>query len=102
MGVVGCAGSDTATVHVRASLPMPSCALDSKKLWSLRLLCEALSMMEGPLAMAIRGKGLAYGAYVGFLEYENAVALDLIECTNVRKALEGAITILQEAIDGDR
>jgi len=100
--VVGCAGADTANIHLRVALPSPTCSPeDGKRSWSLRLLCEALSMMEGPLAMAVRGKGLAYGAYVGFSEYANAVALHLIECTNVRKAIEAAMEVLRGAADGD-
>lgn len=99
--VVGCAGADTATVHLRADLPLPPLALDGKKSWALRLLCEALSMMEGPLSMVVRGKGLAYGASVGFSASENAVTLDLYECTNVRKSLEGVLGVLRDAIEDD-
>ncbi|CAE8603247.1 unnamed protein product [Polarella glacialis] len=99
--VVGCAGSDTSHVQIRTVLPDPQVALDAKKSWTLRLLCEALSMMEGPLSQAVRGKGLAYGASVGFSPYDNAVVLELWECTNLRKGLEAALSVLRDAITGD-
>lgn len=98
---VGCAGSDTATVHLRAELPLPPVALDGKRSWSLRLLCETLSMMEGPLSQAIRGKGLAYGASVDFGSTQNVVTLDLWECTNVRKAVEAALCVVRTAIEDE-
>eukprot|EP00928_Gymnodinium_smaydae_P048418 TRINITY_DN3236_c0_g2_i1.p1 TRINITY_DN3236_c0_g2~~TRINITY_DN3236_c0_g2_i1.p1 ORF type:complete len:1137 (-),score=290.56 TRINITY_DN3236_c0_g2_i1:23-3433(-) len=99
--VVGCGGMDTANVHLRATLPAPPLALDARKHGALRLLCEALSMMEGPLSMAVRGKGMAYGASLKFVASENAVTLDLWECTNVRKSLEAAIEVLRSAPAGD-
>eukprot|EP00930_Biecheleria_cincta_P040058 TRINITY_DN27480_c0_g1_i1.p1 TRINITY_DN27480_c0_g1~~TRINITY_DN27480_c0_g1_i1.p1 ORF type:complete len:1142 (-),score=202.18 TRINITY_DN27480_c0_g1_i1:10-3216(-) len=94
---VGCAGTDTTTVQLRADLPMPPPALDIRKSWSLRLLCEALSMMEGPLSTAIRGKGLAYGASVCYDALANAVVLELWECTNVRKGIEASMAVLKAA-----
>jgi len=99
--VVGCAGTEAAIVHLRADLPLPPLAFDVKKSGSLRLLCEALSMMEGPLSKAVRGKGLAYDASINFLTKENAVTLALYECSNVRKALEAALGVLRGAIDED-
>lgn len=99
--VVGTAGEDTASVHLRCTLPPPYLSLDAGKKWALTLACEALSMMGGELEMAVRGKGLAYGVQVGFSPYDNAVTLDLMECTNVKKAVEGALTVLRNAVDGD-
>eukprot|EP00927_Polykrikos_kofoidii_P078178 TRINITY_DN7502_c0_g1_i1.p1 TRINITY_DN7502_c0_g1~~TRINITY_DN7502_c0_g1_i1.p1 ORF type:complete len:1167 (+),score=217.17 TRINITY_DN7502_c0_g1_i1:59-3502(+) len=95
--VVGCAGTDTANVHLRVALPFPPLALDAVKCGSLQLLCEALSMSDGPLSAAVRGKGLAYGASLNFLETENAVAIDLWECTNVRKCLQAAVDVVKSA-----
>jgi len=99
--VIGCAGADTATVHICASLPLPPVALDRRKSWSLSLLCEALSMMEGPLSTAVRGKGFAYGASVGFAKQENSLTLDLWECTNVKKGIEVALEVVREAVNGE-
>eukprot|EP00931_Biecheleriopsis_adriatica_P087208 TRINITY_DN61707_c0_g1_i1.p1 TRINITY_DN61707_c0_g1~~TRINITY_DN61707_c0_g1_i1.p1 ORF type:complete len:1130 (-),score=221.80 TRINITY_DN61707_c0_g1_i1:157-3519(-) len=98
---VGCAGSDATNVQLRVQLPTPSIALEAKKSWSLRLLCEALSMMEGPLCAAVRGKGLAYGASVSFDVAQNAVVLDLWDCSNVRKGVEAALTVIRQAPDDD-
>jgi len=97
--VVGCASSDTANVRLRAELLSPAVVMDGERCWALRLVCEALSMMEGPLCLAIRGKGLAYGASIDFAEADNSVTLDLWECTNVRKAIEAALAVITEAAD---
>lgn len=99
--VVGGAGEDTASVHLSADLPMPPLALDATKSGALRLLCETLSMMEGPLSLAVRGKGLAYGASVSFLASENAVSLELWECTNVKKAVSVAMEVVRDATECD-
>jgi len=97
--VVGCASSDTANVQLRAELLSPAVVMDGRRYWALRLVCEALSMMEGPLCLATRGKGLAYGASVDFAQTDNSVTLDLWECTNVRKAIEAALAVISEAAD---
>merc|ERR1711957_582624 len=51
--------------------------------------------------MAVRGKGLAYGASVSFLPTENAVSLELYECTNVKKAVEAALEVVRDAAESD-
>eukprot|EP01062_Namystynia_karyoxenos_P066480 TRINITY_DN60405_c0_g1_i1.p1 TRINITY_DN60405_c0_g1~~TRINITY_DN60405_c0_g1_i1.p1 ORF type:complete len:1128 (+),score=331.08 TRINITY_DN60405_c0_g1_i1:74-3457(+) len=99
--VVGCAGADTAQVHLRHVMPPPMLMEDPGELWALSLLCEALSASEGPLYAAMRDHGLAYGASVSYMSWDNSVALDLNECTNVRKALDGALAVVRTALDGD-
>eukprot|EP00933_Yihiella_yeosuensis_P051171 TRINITY_DN49035_c0_g1_i1.p1 TRINITY_DN49035_c0_g1~~TRINITY_DN49035_c0_g1_i1.p1 ORF type:complete len:622 (-),score=125.26 TRINITY_DN49035_c0_g1_i1:81-1817(-) len=99
--VVGCAGSDASYVCLTAALPQPPVALVADKSFSLSLLCEAISMMEGPLCEAVRGKGLAYGCYVHFDLYANSVSLRLEECTNVQKCVEEALDVIRKAGESD-
>lgn len=55
---------------------------------ALLVLAEMLSMQEGPLWTAIRGKGLAYGAYVYVNAHAGKMQLDIHECSSTPDLVE--------------
>ena len=88
---IGVGGVDAAAVSVNAPVNVDS----RKEFWALRLLCECISLAEGDLQLAIRGKGLAYGAGVYYSTYQSTVSLEMWECTNVKEALPAALNVLR-------
>ena len=90
--VVAVGGVDTAAVALDVTIDEE---MTTKEIWALRYLCQCISMGEGDLTLAVRGKGLAYGAGVYFNQYQKTISLDIWECTNVGAALESSLAMLR-------
>ena len=73
-----CLGIDASYVTQLVACPLP---LGSIEHAAVALLCELLSRTEGPLYMAVRGKGHAYGADVNYYRWAGQLAFVCREAT---------------------
>ncbi len=65
----------------------------------LALFCHMLSFTEGPLYNRIRGKGLAYGAYMSLSLWNGLLSFDLNDSTAPVEAFQTFLDLLKDVIE---